>query len=112
MKLRNLAAATTMTTTARRLAVIAASSAVLTSCGGGLPETGYVLIRYAGGTGGSVPALRAYFIEKDASSNRIGCTEILGLANEAVEARKAKGEAHLVNYECVTVHEAKERGFK
>jgi hypothetical protein len=70
----------------------------------------YVLIRKAGG--GTSPGLRAYFIGEGAHLNGISCRELLLLANEAVEARISRGETNLEKYECVSVPEARERGFK
>ena len=74
-------------------------------------ETTYVLIR--GSTvDDSSPAVRAYFANEGAHLNRVSCREILLLSNEAVDARIARGEKHLVKYECVSIAEARERGFK
>ena len=85
---------------------------LLAGCGtDGPSESSYVLIRNLG-TNPSVPALRAYFTDGDAHLNGIDCRELMGLANEAVEARQARGETHLVKYECVSLTEARERGFK
>ena len=44
--------------------------------------------------------------------NGVSCRELLGLDNEAVDARIAHGEKHLVRYQCVSLAEARERGFK
>lgn len=71
----------------------------------------YVLIRNSSASS-STPALRAYFVDEDAELNGISCRELLGLANEAVEARISRSETHLVKYECVSLAEARERGFK
>lgn len=64
----------------------------------------YVLIRNAG--------VRAYFMGEGAHLNGISCRELLQLANEAVEARISRGETNLEKYECVSLPEARERGFK
>ncbi len=74
-------------------------------------DSTYVLIRNSTASS-SAPALRAYFVDKGAELNGISCRELLGLANEAVEARISRGETHLVKYECVSLAEARERGFK
>lgn len=81
-----------------------------TGCGKKDDST-YVLIR-DGSVGYAGPALRAYFVDGDAHLNGIDCRELLTLANEAVEARKSRGETHLMKYECVSLREARERGFK
>ena len=73
-------------------------------------SSAYVLIRYSG-TDESVPALRAYFSDEGAKLNGISCREVLQLVNEAVEARVEKGETYLVKYQCVSLQEARERGF-
>lgn len=75
-----------------------------------IDDSAYVLIRYATADE-SAPALRAYFSDEGATLNGISCREILQLANEAVEARVAKGETNLVKYQCVSLQEARERGF-
>lgn len=74
-------------------------------------DSTYVLIRNSTASS-STPALRAYFVDEGAELNGISCRELLGLANEAVEARISRGETHLVKYECVSLSEARERGFK
>lgn len=74
-------------------------------------DTAYVLIRNST-VNNSTPALRAYFVGEGAQLNGISCRELLGLANEAIEARIARGETHLVKYQCVSLAEAHERGFK
>ena len=74
-------------------------------------DSAYVLIRNST-VNNSTPALRAYFVDEGAQLNGISCRELLGLANEAVEARIARGETHLVKYQCVSLGEARERGFK
>jgi hypothetical protein len=74
-------------------------------------DSAYVLIRNST-VNDSTPALRAYFVGEGAQLNGISCRELLGLANEAVEARIARGELHLVKYQCVSLAEARERGFK
>ena len=74
-------------------------------------DSTYVLIRNST-VNSSTPALRAYFVGEGAELNGISCRELLGLANEAVEARIARGETHLVKYQCVSLAEARERGFK
>lgn len=75
-----------------------------------IDDSTYVLIRYSGVT--SEPALRAYFVDGDALLNGIDCRELLALTNEAVEARKSRGGTQLMKYECVSLREARERGFK
>jgi len=74
-------------------------------------DSTYVLIRNSTASS-STPALRAYFADEGANLNGISCRELMGLANEAVEARISRGETHLVKYECVSLAEARERGFK
>ena len=74
-------------------------------------DSSYVLIRNST-VNSSTPALRAYFVDEGAELNRIGCRELLALANEAVEARISRGETHLVKYDCVSLREARVRGFK
>lgn len=74
-------------------------------------DSTYVLLRNSTASS-STPALRAYFVDERAELNGISCRELLGLANEAVEARISRGETHLVKYECVSLAEARERGFK
>jgi hypothetical protein len=74
-------------------------------------DSAYVLVRNSTANS-SAPALRAYFVDEGATLNGISCRELLALANEAVEARTARGEKHLVKYECVSLAEARERGFK
>jgi hypothetical protein len=74
-------------------------------------DSAYVLIRNST-VNNSTPALRAYFVGEGAQLNGISCRELLGLANEAVEARINRGETHLVKYQCVSLAEARERGFK
>lgn len=74
-------------------------------------DSAYVLIRNST-VSSSTPALRAYFVDESAELNGTSCRELLGLANEAVEARISRGETHLVKYECVSLTEARERGFK
>ena len=71
----------------------------------------YVLIRTST-ISSSAPALRAYFVDEGAELNGISCRELKELANEAVEARISRGEKHLQKYECVSLAEARERGFK
>jgi len=85
---------------------------LVTGCGKkGFDDSTYVLIRNST-VNGSTPALRAYFVGEGAQLNGVSCRELLGLANEAIEARIARGEAHLVKYQCVSIAEARERGFK
>lgn len=72
-------------------------------------ESTYVLVRQINGS--SVPGLRAYFVDGDAKLNGTDCRELLTLANEAVELRQARGEI-VTKYECVSLREARERGFK
>lgn len=74
-------------------------------------DSTYVLIRNSTANS-STPALRAYFVGEGAELNGISCRELLRLANEAVEARISRGEKHLVKYECVSLAEARARGFK
>ncbi len=74
-------------------------------------DTTYVLIR-SSTIDSSVPALRAYFVNEGAHLNGISCRELLLLVNEAVDARIARGETNLVKYECVSLSEARDRGFK
>jgi hypothetical protein len=74
-------------------------------------DSAYVLIRNST-VNSSTPALRAYFVDEGAQLNGTSCRELLDLANEAVEARISRGETHLVKYECVSLREARERGFK
>lgn len=87
------------------LALLAGCSAEVTS------DSSYVLIRSLGADR-SAPALRAYFVDGDARLNGVDCRELMTLANEAVTARISRGETHLVKYECVSLREARERGFK
>jgi len=96
----------------KRVPSFAVCLVLLTGCGGDVPnESSYVLIRNMTAEP-STPALRAYFTDGDAQQNGIDCRELMGLANEAIEARQALGERHLVKYECVSLKEARERGFK
>jgi hypothetical protein len=74
-------------------------------------DSAYVLVRNST-VSTSTPALRAYFVDEGAKLNGISCREVLELANEAIQARMALGETHLVKYECVSLREARERGFK
>jgi hypothetical protein len=74
-------------------------------------DSAYVLVRNST-VSSSIPALRAYFVDEGAKLNGISCREMLELANEAVQARISRGETHLVKYECVSIREARERGFK
>ena len=74
-------------------------------------DSTYVLVRNSTANS-STPALRAYFLDEGARLNGISCREVLELANEAVQARISRGEDHLVKYECVSLREARERGFK
>ena len=74
-------------------------------------DSAYVLVRNSTASS-STPALRAYFVDEGAQLNGISCREVLELANEAVQTRMARGETHLVKYECVSLREARERGFK
>jgi len=74
-------------------------------------DTTYVLIR-SSTIDSSTPALHAYFVNEGAHLNGLSCRELLQLANEAVDARIARGESKLVKYECVSLSEARERGFK
>jgi hypothetical protein len=74
-------------------------------------DSAYVLVRNST-VSSSTPAFRAYFLDEGAKLNGISCREVLELANEAVQARMARGETHLVKYECVSLREARERGFK
>jgi len=76
-----------------------------------LDDSAYVLVRNSTASS-STPALRAYFVDEGAQLNGISCREVLELANEAVQARMAQGEIQLVKYECVSLREARERGFK
>jgi hypothetical protein len=72
-------------------------------------ESTYVLVRQTNES--SAPGLRAYFVDGDAKLNGIDCRELLTLANEAVDLRQARGEI-VTKYECVSLREARERGFK
>ena len=74
-------------------------------------DSAYVLIRNST-LKDSNPALRAYFVGEGAQLNGISCMELLGIANEAIAARLARGETNLVKYQCVSLAEARERGFK
>ena len=74
-------------------------------------DSAYVLVRNST-VSSSTPALRAYFLDEGAQLNGISCREVLELANEAVQARIERGETQLVKYECVSLREARERGFK
>ena len=74
-------------------------------------DSTYVLVRNSA-FNSSTPGLRAYFVGEGAQLNGTSCRELLGLANEAVETRIARGETNLVKYECVSLAEARERGFK
>ncbi|PPD34266.1 MAG: hypothetical protein CTY19_05305 [Methylomonas sp.] len=74
-----------------------------------LDESTYVLVRQSNLS--SEPGLRAYFVDGDATLNGIDCRELMSLANEAVELHKIKGET-ATKYECVSLREARERGFK
>ncbi len=76
-----------------------------------LDDSAYVLIRYSS-LENSKPALRAYFIDGDATLNGIDCRELLKLSNEAILARKSSGESNLMKYECISLRDARERGFK
>jgi hypothetical protein len=86
--------------------------ALLASCADkGPSDSSYVLVRNVG-VGPSDPATRAYFMDGDAQMNGIECREVVTLANEAVDVRRSRGETSLVKYECVSLREARERGFK
>lgn len=74
-------------------------------------DSAYVLVRN-NTISSSTPALRAYSLDEGAQLNGISCREVLKLANEAVQARIERGETQLVKYECVSLREARERGFK
>jgi hypothetical protein len=74
-----------------------------------LDDSTYVLVRQSSVS--SALGLRAYFIDGDAKLNGTDCRELLTLANEAVERRQARGEI-VTKYECVSLREARERGFK
>ena len=74
-------------------------------------DSAYVLIRYSTANE-SRPSLRAYFTDEGAQINGISCKEVLQLVNEAVDARVARGETNLVKYQCVSLEDARERGFK
>lgn len=97
----------------RWFSVIALSSALIfTGCTKNeFDDSAYVLVRNST-VSSSTPALRAYFVDEGAQLNGISCREVLELANEAVQARIERGETQLVKYECVSLREARERGFK
>jgi hypothetical protein len=71
-----------------------------------LDESAYVLLR------DPTPGFRAYFMGEGAYLNGLSCREIMGLANEAVDERRSRGESTLNRYECVSLKEALERGVK
>lgn len=89
--------------------VLIAASLVLAIAGckeKALDDSAYVLVR------DPTPGFRAYFMGEGARLNGISCREILGLANEAVDERRSRGETTLNRYECVSLREARERGIK
>lgn len=95
----------------RRALPILATFLLIAACGREAPDDStYVLIRYSG-INASL-GLRAYFMDGDAQLNGVDCRELMALANEAVDTRTSRGEAHLVKYECVSLRDARERGFK
>lgn len=73
-------------------------------------DSTYVLMRNST-LDGSTSAFGAYFIYEDARMNGINCREVMGLANEAIDARLARGEGMLVKYECISLAEARDRGL-
>ena len=89
--------------------VLIAASLVLAIAGckeKALDDSAYVLVR------DPTPGFRAYFMGEGAHLNGLSCREIMGLANEAVDERRSRGETTLSRYECVSLREARERGIK